>query len=75
MGLIVDSIIAFAKNQNAYTDLHIVEGSPIMGCAPTGYVPLNDVVVAPSDIHEFLSLPAIAGPDWDKKYKLNQAPI
>lgn len=75
MGLIVDSIIAFAKNQNAYTDLHIVEGSPIMGCAPTGYVPLNDVVVAPSDIHEFLSLPAIAGPDWEKKYNLSQAPI
>lgn len=73
MGRIVESIVAIGHEEKTYTDIHVIAGSPLMGCAPTGYIPLGDTPIEPEDIHEFLSLPTMAGDKW--RERLARGPI
>jgi len=74
MGVITDAIIKFSHQpERLFTDLHIVAGLRILGCAPTGYVSISDMSITKEDMNEFLSLPTMAGKDW--KERLDKHPI
>ena len=56
--VITNAIIDFSHQaERTYTDMHIIAGLPIIGCAPSGYIPVSDVVITDSDLDDFLSLP------------------
>ncbi len=72
--VITKAIIDFSHQpERTFTDMHIIAGLPIVGCAPSGYIPASDVVITEADLEEFLSLPTLAGKDW--KAKLRTGPI
>lgn len=72
--VITNAIIDFSHQaERTYTDMHIIAGLPIIGCAPSGYIPVSDVVITDSDLDDFLSLPTLGGKDW--KNRLRTGPI
>ena len=72
--VITKAIIEFShKPDRTYTDMHVIAGLPIVGCAPSGYVPVSDVTITESDLNEFLSMPTLGGKDWQSR--LREGPI
>lgn len=72
--VITKAIIDFSHQpERTFTDMHIITGLPIVGCAPSGYVPVSDVVITDSDIDEFLAMPTMGGKNW--RERLHDSPI
>ncbi len=72
--IITNAIVQFAHQaERTFTDMHVIAGLPIVGCAPSGYIPVSETRITDEDLDEFLSLPTLAGVGW--RDRLREGPI
>ncbi|MHB8409004.1 MAG: type IV pilus twitching motility protein PilT [Acidiferrobacterales bacterium] len=61
---IARKLVALVNSGAAFTDIHLVPGSPMLFRGPQGYQPYDGDLLSAGDIDTFMSLDGIAGADW-----------
>lgn len=65
MSSIASMILEIVSKKLPVSDLHIVEGRPLLGRWPRGYQSISkDYVISQKDIDEFLSMDGVMGKNW-----------